>query len=540
MVNARQESADRDADEEQMNEGGKNSKLILAAMIFAVSMTFIDQTIVAIAIPTLQQDIHLSTTGVQWIINGYLLSLSALFAFGGRLADIAGHRRMVVIGVIVFAVASALCGATPTGSGAEAWLIVFRIIQGAGAALMFPAALAIVLEAFPINERGRAMAIFFGISGGLTAIGPITGGYLTEWTWRAIFWINIPVAIIALFLTWKAKPAENKHPAPLDYRGTVLVSGGMGLLVLGLQQSAIWGWGDVKTWASIVIGVVILAYFVSYQLRIENPLLRLRIFENRAFAVDCAILFLLMIPFVPLFFFASEYAQISLGESASETGLYLLIFFAGFATASQRGGRVLDKVGARPTVVAGCAVAAGGFFLWGNSLTELSVSDQWPYIVIAGIGVGLVLSPANTDALNRVPRSRYGEATGITQTVRNFGSSLGLAVLGSVLILQNQSNLESSLGSLGVSEGKADAVANCISKGEAACQSIGQQLGDKAPKVFGAIVPEAFADSTQTVFYAFAGVMALAFLVALRFMPAGKVTEPPAEEEPERTPAGAL
>jgi EmrB/QacA subfamily drug resistance transporter len=523
-----------------MNEGAKNSKLILAAMIFAVAMTFIDQTIVAIAIPTLQKDVHLSSTGVQWIINGYLLALSALFAFGGRLADIAGHRKMVVIGVIVFAVASALCGATPTGDGAEAWLITFRIIQGAGAAIMFPAALAIVLDAFPVRERGRAMAIFFAIAGGLTSIGPLAGGYLTEWTWRAIFWVNVPVAIVALFLTWKAKPAENKHPAKLDYRGTVLVSGGMGLLVLGLQQSAVWGWGDVKTWASIVLGVIILAVFVSYQLRIANPLLQLRIFENRAFAVDCAILFLLMIPFVPLFFFASEYAQISLGESASETGLYLLIFFAGFATASQRGGRVLDKVGARPTVVAGCAVAAGGFFLWGNSLTELSVSDQWPFIVLAGIGVGLILAPANTDALNRVPRSRYGEATGITQTVRNFGSSLGLAVLGSVLILENQSHLESALGKLGISSDKADAVANCISKGETACQEVGAKLGDKAPKVFGGIVPEAFASSTQTVFYAFAGVMAVAFFVALRFMPAGKVTEPPAEDEAEQTPAGVV
>lgn len=136
------------------------TKLILAAMIFAVSMTFIDQTIVGIAIPTIQDDLSLSATGVQWIINGYLLSLSAHFAFGGRLADIAGHRRMVVTGVIVFAVASALCGATPTGSLDESWLIVFREIQGAGAAIMFPAALAIVLNAFPISERGKAMAIF--------------------------------------------------------------------------------------------------------------------------------------------------------------------------------------------------------------------------------------------------------------------------------------------------------------------------------------------------------------------------------------------
>ena len=514
----------------------KNSKLILAAMIFAVSMTFIDQTIVAISLPTIQGDVHLSTTGSQWIINGYLLSLSALFAFGGRLADIAGHRKMVVIGVIIFAIASALCGATPTGDGAEAWLIVFRIIQGAGAALMFPAALAIVLDAFPVAERGRAMAIFFAIAGGLTSIGPIAGGYLTEWTWRSIFWVNVPVAIIALFLTWKAKPADTKHPAPLDYRGTVLVCGGMGLLVLGLQQSAIWGWGDIKTWASIVIGVAILVAFVLYQLRIANPLLRLQIFKDRAFAVDNAILFLLMIPFVPLFFFASEYAQISLGESASETGLYLLIFFAGFAVASQRGGRVLDKAGARSTVVGGCAIAAVGFWLWGESLTELSVSDQWPYIVIAGIGVGLILAPANTDALNRVPRSRYGEATGITQTVRNFGSSLGLAVLGSVLILENRSQLESTAAEQGVSKQIGSEIADAISSGSQSGENI-PNLGGKVGEV-AASIPHDFAVAMQTVFYSFAGVMALAFVVALVFMPPGKVTEPPSEDEADQTPAG--
>jgi EmrB/QacA subfamily drug resistance transporter len=515
---------------------GKNSKLILAAMIFAVSMTFIDQTIVAISLPTIQGDVHLSTTGSQWIINGYLLSLSALFAFGGRLADIAGHRRMVVLGVIIFATSSALCGATPTGSVAEAWLIFFRIIQGAGAAIMFPAALAIVLAAFPVAQRGRAMAIFFGIAGGLTSIGPIAGGYLTEWTWRSIFWINVPVALIALFLTWKAKPAEERHPGKIDYKGTVLVCGGMGLLVLGLQQSAIWGWSDVKTWASIVIGVAILAWFVIDQLNATNPLLRLRIFENRAFAVDNAVLFFLMIAFVPLFFFASEYAQISLGESASETGLYLLIFFAGFATATQWGGKMLDRIGARKPVVLGCAVGAVGFYLWGKSMTHLSVSEQWYYIVIAGLGVGLVLSPANTDALNRVASNRYGEATGITQTVRNFGSSLGLAILGSLLITWNKSNLESALGAKGVPKDKADAVAECVSQGEAACHSVGQSLGAKAGDVFNA-VPMAFAEATRDVFYGMAIALAIAFVIALKFMPSGKVEEGDVVEDTPVAPA---
>jgi len=523
-----------------MNQSpAQNSKLILVAMIFAVSMTFIDQTIVAIAIPTIQEDLSLSATGVQWIINGYLLSLSALFAFGGRLADIAGHRRMVVLGVVIFATASALCGATPTGSLDETWLIVFRVIQGAGAAIMFPAALAIVLNAFPVRQRGQAMALFFAAAGGLTAVGPIAGGYLVEITWRAIFWVNVPVAIIALFLIWKSKPADEKHPAPLDYNGTALITLGMGLSVLGLQQSSIWGWGDVKTWACLALGLAILAAFVVYELRVSNPLLRLSVFRDKGFAVDNVVLFLLMIPFVPLFFFASMYAQISLGESASETGLYLLIFFAGFAVASQWGGKMLDKLGARRPVVLGCAVAAVGFYLWGQSLTELSVNDQWYYIVIAGAGVGLVLSPANTDALNRVPRERYGEATGITQTVRNFGSSLGLAVLGSILILQNRSNLEATADKNGLPKQFGTEVADTISQGTGPGEvpsSLPAQTQKAVQKVVDNI-PHDFALASRTIFYAMAGVMAVAFVVSLLAMPGGKV-ETEVEDFGEPTSAG--
>jgi MFS family permease len=212
-----------------------NRQLVLAAMVFAVAMTFIDQTIVAIAIPNIQRNLSLSGTGAQWVINGYLLSLSALFAFGGKLADVLGRRRVVVLGVIGFAITSALCGLTPTSGIGETWIIVCRVLQGATAALLFPAAVGIVVSSFPVAERGKAMALFFGISGGLPAIGLIAGGYLTQWTWRAIFWINIPVAIIALILIWRSKPDNERHPGSLDYRGTVLITGAMGLIVLGLQ-----------------------------------------------------------------------------------------------------------------------------------------------------------------------------------------------------------------------------------------------------------------------------------------------------------------
>src|SRR5271166_4817445 len=242
---------------------------VLAAMIFAVSMTFIDQTIVSIAVPDIQRELGLTSTGVQWVVNGYLIALAALFALGGRLSDIFGHTRMCVIGVIVFVVASVMCGLTPTGSAAEAWIVGFRAIQGAGGALMFPAALAIVVNTFPLRERGKALALFFGIAGGLTALGPVLGGYLTQWTWRAIFWVNVPVALIALVLIAISRPHSEYRRAPLDYLGAVLIAAGIGLSVFGFQQSVPWGWSNPLIWACIIGRLVLTIIFALVELRTE-------------------------------------------------------------------------------------------------------------------------------------------------------------------------------------------------------------------------------------------------------------------------------
>ena len=297
--------------------GGRSRNLVLTAMIFAVSMTFIDQTIVSIAVPEIQKELGLTSTGVQWAINAYLLSLAALFAFGGRLADIAGHRRMVTIGVIVFAGASTLCGLTPTGGLAEAWIITFRVIQGAGGAIMFPAALAIVVQTFPLRERGKALAAFFGIAGGLTALGPLLGGFLTQWTWRAIFWVNIPVAIAALILIAWSKPVTEHQPARMDYRGAVLIAAGIALSVVGFQQSSVWGWTNPATGLCIVAGLALLVVFYFVEMRTPSPLMQMSIFRIRPFLAENIVLGVAMLVFVPFFFFASEYAQVALGESSS-------------------------------------------------------------------------------------------------------------------------------------------------------------------------------------------------------------------------------
>ena len=382
--------------------GAGSKSLILTAMIFAVAMTFIDQTIVSIAAPTIQHDLGLSSSGMQWAINAYLLTLAAFFAFGGRLADTRGHRKMVVLGVIIFAGASALCGATPRGSAAEAWLVAFRALQGLGGAIMFPAAIAIVVVTFDLRSRGRALALFFGIAGALTAIGPI-GGYLIEWTWRAIFWINIPVALIALVLIAISRPPDEARPAPMDYRGLALIVGGVGLSVFGFQQSALWGWGNPAIWVSIAVGVLLLIVFFFVERRTESPLINVHIFENRTFLVENVILGIAMMAFIPVFFFAAIYGQIALAEKATTSSLLILYFFLGFVVCAQIGGRMLDRIGAKRPVVLGCALAAVGFGLWAGKVTDLHAGAQVIYIVIAGAGMGLMLGQANTDAINRPP-----------------------------------------------------------------------------------------------------------------------------------------
>jgi len=504
--------------------GGTHKNLVLAAMICAVAMTFIDQTIVSIAIPELQKDLELGESGAQWIVNGYLVALAALFAFGGRIADIQGHKRMVMIGIGVFTFASAMCGATPDGGIAEAWIVFFRVIQGVGAAIMFPAALAIVVDAFPVDERGRALAAFFGIAGGLTAVGPLAGGFLIEISWRTIFWINVPVAIIAILLTLRADPSNDPRPAKLDYRGAALAAIGLGLLVLGLQQASDWGWDSPVTIGSIVAGLAILVLFVRTELRTDPPLIQVRIFKNSAFAADNLVLLLISIAFVPMFLFASMYSQISLGFSASEAGGYLGIFFGGFVIAAQFGGRMLDSLGAKRPVMIGCAVAAVGYYLWARSMPGTDPGDwsQWWRIVIAGAGSGMVLGPITTDALNRAPQTSYGEVTGITQTARNVGASLGIAILGTILISENRSHIESAFEKLGASKEQADAVAGSITQSGGGEASGAIASGGAKAEDFLEAVQTSFAQSTEVVFYGMAVAMILGLLVTALRVPPGK------------------
>ena len=408
---------------------------VLWPLVPAMAMVMIDFTIVSISATTIQQDVHLSETGEQWLVTAYALATAAFVALGGRLGDIFGHRKIVVIGVVLFAVSSLLCGLVPDTGIAETWLIVFRSIQGAAGGLLIPSATVLVLDAFPPAERGRGLSVFFIVAGLFTAIGPVAGAYLTQyWTWRAIFWINVPVAILALTEMYFAKLNDVKNPARIDIRGAVLIVAGMALAVLGIQQSTVWGWGDVRTIGSIVAGVLILIAFVFAERNTEDPLIDIRaMVANRPFAVDNILTFLVFGPWLAVFFFGSVYFQVAVGQDPTEAGFSILTMFYSFFVAARIGGKWMDKWGAKKPVAMGLAAGTVGLILWASQLDGLSRSSTLWGMLVTGAGFGLVFSPLNADALNRLPDAMRGQASGITQTFRNFGSALGMAVMGTII-----------------------------------------------------------------------------------------------------------
>jgi fucose permease len=271
----------------------------------------------------------------------------------------------------------------------------------------------------------------------------------------------------------------------------------------------------------VALGAVILVAFYFVERGKSSPLIQVSIFRIRAFLVENLVLAISMLVFIPVFFFASEYAQIALGKTPSEAGLFLLYFFIGFVIAAQIGGRLLDRGGAKRPVVLGCVLAAVGFWLWAGKVTGLSFGSQQLDIILAGAGMGLMLGPANTDAVNRASNLSYGEATGITQTVRNYSASLGLAILGTVLVSQLRSRVTTSLVSQGLSLTRAHAEASTLAQSHNAGAAVGS-----IPH----FVRLDFAYATRSVLYVMAAIMAAAAIVAFLGLRAGVQQEAQAGE----------
>ena len=422
----------------QQTQGKASNKwLVLVAMTGSLAMIMLDQTVVTVALPSMARQLHLGPTGQQWVVNAYVLALAALVACGGKLGDLLGRATTFRAGVTVFFAASAGCGLAP----GAAVLIAARGLQGVGAALMMPASAAIVINAFDRRERGRAMAIYAGISQLFLAIGPLLGGFLTETvSWRAVFWLNVPVGLAALALVHAARP-ENARQAGsrLSVTAVALLTGGIGLLVLGLQQSSQWSWGSPATLLTIAAGAAGIAVFAVTQLRSADPLLDLRLFARRPFLGDSLVMALVQFGLLAAVLYASLYLQELLGFSPITAGLATLPLVLGITAAAQAGGRWFDRSGVRAPVLTGLSTALAGLAAWTLALPQLSYGWQVPGMLLTGVGLGLTISPTSTDGLNRASRAERAQASGLIQTARQVGGTFGVAIIGTIIaqILRN-------------------------------------------------------------------------------------------------------
>jgi EmrB/QacA subfamily drug resistance transporter len=418
----------------------RKSWLTLAAMTGSLSMILLDQTVVSVALPTMSRDLPLSTSGAQWVVNAYVLAMAAFVALGGKLGSKLGPVTTFRVGVLVFFVASAFCGLAPVGSQGETWLICARVVQGVGAALMMPVTAVIVMAAFPESVRGRAMGAYVGIGQIFLALGPLVGGACTEWlSWRVVFWLNVPVGLAALVLVSVAKPANDKQSAlRIAASHVVLLVAGIGTTVYALQQAGSWGWGSTRMLATLGVGLVVLAAFVVVQLRSEEPLVDLRLFRHLAFVGDMIVLFGTQFGLLVITLFAALYAQNLLGYSPVQAGFSSMAMILPLMIGAQFAGRWYDRSGVRPPLLLGLVLCTAGALVWALQLPHIEYWSKVPGMALTGLGLGLVFSPVNTDALSRVPARERSQASGIVQTVRQLGGTLGVAVIGAIILANEQ------------------------------------------------------------------------------------------------------
>jgi EmrB/QacA subfamily drug resistance transporter len=430
----------------------------LAAMCFALFMIMLDNTVVNVALPSIQDDLGASISGLEWTVNAYTLTFAVLLVTAGRLGDIFGRRRMFLFGVTLFAASSAAIGLAPT----QGWLVAGRAVQGIGAAFMMPATLSIITNAFPVQERGKAIGTWAGVSGLALAIGPVVGGALTEYvSWRAIFFLNIPVAVGAVAVTLFAarESRDETVERTVDIPGILTLSVGLTALVLALVEGNSWGWGSVEILGLFAAAVAGLVAFVLVELHGRAPMVQFEFFRSRTFFGANTIAFVVSFAMLAMFFFLALYMQNILGYSALEAGIRFLPATLVVIVTAPIAGRLTDRIGPRPLLVAGMLLVALALFMQARIEPDSSyVSLLLPSFTIMGLGIGLTMSPMTAAAMNSVTPEKAGVASGILSMNRMVGGTFGIAVLGALFQGITRSRMEDALASTPIPAGQRESI----------------------------------------------------------------------------------
>jgi EmrB/QacA subfamily drug resistance transporter len=406
----------------------------LAAVSFGLFMIMLDNTVVNVALPSIQRDLDADLSELQWIVTAYALTFASLLLVGGKVADAYGRRRIFVLGIVVFTVASLLCGLAESSE----MLIAARALQGAGAALMNPATLSIIAATFPPAQRGAAIGIWAGVSALALAIGPLVGGLLTEnlgWNW--IFFVNVPVGILGIAASYLfIDESRDETHERLDLPG--LATSGIGLFALtyGLIEANTYGWTSTRILGSFLVAGVALVAFVQLERHQRAPMLQLDLFRNRTYTGANVVVLLVALAMFGVFFFVSLYMQNILGYSAVEAGAAFLPMTVLIILVAPVAGRRSDRAGSRGLMTAGMLLVALQLVLFSRLGDDASYWQLLPGFLVGGVGMAMTMTPSAAAATRAVPVDKAGVGSAVLNSARQVGGTMGIAVMGAIVAEQ--------------------------------------------------------------------------------------------------------
>jgi EmrB/QacA subfamily drug resistance transporter len=403
---------------------------VLALTSVASFMAALDALVVATALTRIRLDLGASIEALEWTVNAYNLSFAVLLMTGAALGDRFGRRRMFVAGLGLFTAASAACALAPN----IGWLIAARAVQGAGAALVMPLAMALLSVAFPREERGRALGLFSGVTGLALVSGPVVGGAIAEGiAWQWIFWLNVPIGLITIPLVLSRIRESVAPGAALDIPGLALVTGAALGVVSGLVRGNHAGWGSPEVVAALVAGVLLAIAFVAWELRAREPMVPMRLFRSRAFSSGNAAGFLLFGSVQGTLFFMAQFLQTAQGHGPLGAGLRLLPWTATLFVVAPIAGALVNRIGERPLIVVGLFLQAVGMAWIGRiAAPDLAYATLVAPLVVAGAGASMAIPAAQNAVLSSVAATEIGKASGTFNMLRFLGAVFGIAILAAV------------------------------------------------------------------------------------------------------------
>ncbi len=492
--------------------------LTLLTMCFALFMAMLDNTVVNVALPTISRELGAGVSGLQWTVDGYVLAFATLLLTGGIIGDRYGRKRMFMSGLAIFTLASLLSGL----SQSTGQLIASRALQGVGAALLMPGTLSILTVTFPPTERAKAIGIWAGVSGLALALGPTAGGLLVEHVgWESIFFLNVPIGLLALGVASRiVKESKVAEARRLDLPGLGLGTAGLFSLTYALIEANQRGWGDWLIVTSLGMGVLFLATFVLWERRSPKAMMPLSFFRIRAFSAGNAVALSLSMGMFGTFFFFSLYMQLVRGYSPLGTGVRILPLTGMIFFVAPQAGRFAQRFGSRWPMSIGPILAGTGLFILSRAGVDTPYAQMAPFLSMMGMGMGMTMAPMTAAVMNAVGAERAGLGSATTNTSREVGGLLGIALLGTLLTTQLRESLAPLVTKIGLEPARQAAIV--ASGGHLRLDP--ELLQGLSPDQVAAI-KSAFATSFVDGFHLAGAVAAacviMAGIVANRFIPGG-------------------